>query len=113
MSEKVMQDLKTFEPTKPARQVLHPLYDNFGEAVTKQAAKEHLNLQQFPEIVLFFGFIRKYKGLDILLRAMKVLKDSSTDPSALPKLLVAGEFYEDENFYTELIKELGIQDMLI
>ena len=113
MSEKVIQDLRSFEPDKPALQLLHPLYDNFGDAVSKEIAKHHLGLQQNPRIILFFGFIRKYKGLDILLRAMKVLKDVSTDPSALPKLLIAGEFYEDQGFYNDLIKELDIGDLLI
>jgi glycosyltransferase involved in cell wall biosynthesis len=113
MSEKVMRDLRTFESKKPALQLLHPLYDNFGEAVSKQLAKAHLGLQSVEKIVLFFGFIRKYKGLDILLRAMKALKDSAPDPTTLPKLLVAGEFYEEQSFYSELIKELGIEDMLI
>src|SRR5688572_21997096 len=56
MSEKVMQDLRSFEPKKPALQLLHPLYDNFGEAVTKQAARAHLGLQSVEKIVLFFGF---------------------------------------------------------
>ncbi|HSB91935.1 MAG TPA: glycosyltransferase [Flavitalea sp.] len=113
MSEKVLQDLRTFEPYKPARQLLHPLYDNFGEAISKDVAKAHLGLGQVDKIVLFFGFIRKYKGLDILLRAMKEMKDVSKDPTSLPKLLIAGEFYEDESFYSDLIKELGIADLLI
>jgi len=113
MSAKVMQDLRTFQPSKPAQQLLHPLYDNFGEPVSKRTAREQLGLNPTDKIMLFFGFIRKYKGLDILLRAMKTLKDASPAPSNLPKLLIAGEFYEDASFYTNLIKELDIEDLLI
>jgi glycosyltransferase involved in cell wall biosynthesis len=112
MSEKVMNDLRTFEPTKPAKQVLHPLYDNFGEPVMKSDARAKLDLPQDQPIVLFFGFIRKYKGLDLLFQAIKVLKDKYPH-SANIRFLVAGEFYENEAPYREQIKNLGIADQLI
>jgi glycosyltransferase involved in cell wall biosynthesis len=113
MSEKVMGDLRQFVTDKPARQVLHPLYDNFGAPITKEDAREKLGIDTTSRIILFFGFIRKYKGLDILLRAMKVLKDNGDAQTKSIKLLVAGEFYEDEKQYTQLIDELGIRDELI
>ena len=109
MSEKVMADLRSLEKSKPARLVAHPLYDNFGEAVPKDVARQRLDLELGDKIILFFGFIRKYKGLDILLEAM-------ADPrirQAGIKLLVAGEFYEDEKEYQEQIERLGISDLLI
>jgi glycosyltransferase involved in cell wall biosynthesis len=109
MSEKVMADLKIFEKEKPAQQVIHPLYDNFGEIISKQEARNHLHLSVDEKIVLFFGFIRKYKGLDILLEAMA----DKRVQSAKIKLLVAGEFYEDEKTYKELIDKLNIKDSLI
>lgn len=112
MSEKVMNDLRSFVTDKPAKQVLHPLYDNFGAAVTKEEARKKLGLNYDQPILLFFGFIRKYKGLDILFRAMKELKQRAA-MSNLPRLLVAGEFYEDEKQYEQLIDELGIRDLLI
>ena len=99
MSEKVMNDLKKFEKEKPAQQVMHPLYDNFGEIISKQEARDYLHLPADEKIILFFGFIRKYKGLDILLEAMA----DERIQSAKIKLLVAGEFYEDEKTYKELI----------
>jgi glycosyltransferase involved in cell wall biosynthesis len=105
MSEKVMQDLRQFQPSKPAIQVTHPLYDNFGEPVSKEEARNHLNLPKHEKIILFFGFIRKYKGLDLLLKAMKLLPDV--------KLIIAGEFYEDSKPYLQLIDELAISDRLI
>lgn len=113
MSEKVMDDLRSFEPRKPAQQVLHPLYDTFGEPIPKEEAKNFLGLAGEPRLMLFFGFIRKYKGLDILLRALKELKQSTTDPAKLPKLLIAGEFYEDGSVYEALIDELQIRDRVI
>ncbi len=109
MSEKVLNDLRGFNSHSPALQVLHPLYDNFGEPVPKAAARAHLGLNPEEKIVLFFGFIRKYKGLDLLLQAMALLKD---DPVP-PRLLIAGEFYEDEQPYRDLIATLGISGSLL
>lgn len=109
MSEKVMNDLRLFDKIKPAQQVVHPLYDNFGAAVPKEEARKHLGIDIEGKILLFFGFIRNYKGLDILLEAMKVVKDKI--PGV--KLLVAGEFYEDDKPYKELIAKLSIEDVLI
>jgi glycosyltransferase involved in cell wall biosynthesis len=111
MSEKVMNDLRQFETVKPAKQVLHPLYDNFGEPVSKEEARRHVGIDVHARIILFFGFIRKYKGLDLLLDAMKLVNESGRQPAI--KLLVAGEFYEDAKPYQEQIKRLGIQDNLI
>jgi glycosyltransferase involved in cell wall biosynthesis len=107
MSEKVMSDLRTFEKTKPAQLVQHPLYDTFGDIISKTEARKHLGLAENEKIVLFFGFIRKYKGLDLLFDAMRNLKNSGI------KLLVAGEFYEDDKPYKEQIEKNGISDQLI
>jgi glycosyltransferase involved in cell wall biosynthesis len=109
MSTKVLNDLNMFKSSKPAIQVLHPLYDNFGDAVPKNEAREKLQLNANDKIILFFGFIRNYKGLDILLEAMKFVREKS--PGI--KLLVAGEFYEEEAPYHEIIGRLGLKDSLI
>lgn len=109
MSRKVMDDLVAFGNNKPARQVTHPLYDNFGEPVAKQDARARLGIDTGQKLLLFFGFIRKYKGLDLLLEAM-------ADPRIREqgiKLLVAGEFYEEEKPYQELIRQLAIEDLLL
>jgi glycosyltransferase involved in cell wall biosynthesis len=114
MSEKVMNDLRQFEKTKPAKQVLHPLYDNFGEPLSKEEARKKLGIDTNEKIILFFGFIRKYKGLDILFEAMKLLQEqTSNNKQQTIKLLVAGEFYEDEKQYKEQIKRLEIEGSLI
>jgi glycosyltransferase involved in cell wall biosynthesis len=112
MSEKVMNDLRSFEPHRPAITTPHPLYDNFGEPVSKAAARQHLKLNQDDKIMLFFGFIRKYKGLDLVLEAMKLLNNPKPGTQN-PKLLIAGEFYEDEKPYREQIARLQIADSII
>ncbi len=112
MSEKVMSDLRLFEKDKPAKLVSHPLYDNFGAILSKQEARNHLGLPATEKIILFFGFIRRYKGLDLLLEAMSILKNSA-HPASDIKLLVAGEFYEDEKPYREQIEKLQLVDSLI
>lgn len=109
MSEKVMTDLRLFQKIKPARLVSHPLYDNFGSVIPKQEARKHLGLPEDEKIILFFGFIRKYKGLDILFEA---LSDERIKKSGI-KLMVAGEFYEDAKPYHQQISQLGIQEQLI
>ena len=115
MSAKVLGDLRQFEKDKPAMQVLHPLYDSFGEPLPKDEARAFcrdqlgIDIGEGQKMVLFFGFIRKYKGLDILLEAM-------ADPriqAANIKLLVAGEFYEGRATYEQQIDRLGIRQSLI
>jgi glycosyltransferase involved in cell wall biosynthesis len=114
MSEKVMQDLKMFDNKKPAALVTHPLYDNFGEKISKEEARNKLGIGMDEKIMLFFGFIRKYKGLDILLDAVKILKSSHNSPLGDGgKLLIAGEFYGDRKPYDDQIEALGIKENLI
>ncbi len=113
MSNKVMNDLKRFSDTKVIK-TEHPLYDNFGDALSKESAKKFLNISEEENIILFFGFIRKYKGLDLLFEAMKILMNRKDENPFLivPILLVAGEFYDDETHYRHLIQELGISKQL-
>jgi glycosyltransferase involved in cell wall biosynthesis len=113
MSNNVLNDLKSFTDKK-AIKIEHPLYDNFGEALSKDEARKFLNIPVNGDIILFFGFIRKYKGLDLLLEAMKILKDQKaiTPSSILPILLIAGEFYDDELQYKKIIQKLDIADQL-
>ncbi len=119
MSEKVMSDLRSFTATKPAKLVPHPLYDNFGEKISKDEAKKKLEIDNGQKVLLFFGFIRNYKGLDILLNAMKLVSNRKPDPgqgqkeTSNLKLLIAGEFYEDRKPYDEQIAQLNIKDSLL
>ena len=120
MSEKVMSDLRLFTTTKAAKLVPHPLYDNFGEKISKEEARNKLaignkqwTISNEQKIILVFGFIRKYKGLDILLDAMKLIAANHKPQTTNLKLLIAGEFYDDRKAYDEQIKQLGIADSLI
>ena len=108
MSKSVLQDLKKFDSHKPVKLLPHPIYDMFGSPVPKETARVNLGLGN-EKLVLFFGFVRHYKGLDLLIRAMA---DSRIKNSAI-KLLAAGEFYEDKSPYVQLVKDLGLQDSVI
>ncbi len=112
MSKNVLNDLQQFIKDKPSQFIPHPLYDNFGEKVSKEEARQKLGIDVEDKVILFFGFIRKYKGLDILLEAMQILKNEKFKIQNL-KLLIAGEFYEDKKIYTQLIDKLEIKDQLI
>jgi glycosyltransferase involved in cell wall biosynthesis len=112
MSEKVLKDLSLFQSTVPAKFVPHPLYDNFGDQVSMTDARNHLQISEKDRVVLFFGFIRHYKGLDILFDTIASLKQRNNAFSDT-KFLIAGEFYEDRKPYDEQIEKLGIRDSLI
>jgi glycosyltransferase involved in cell wall biosynthesis len=107
MSDKVTADLRKFS-NKKTKQVVHPLYDNFGTAVETEEARRFLNLPEQERIILFFGFIRKYKGLDLLLEALHLLVNNGFSV----KLLIAGEFYEDADQYTALIEKWNLSSHL-
>ncbi|MBJ6118876.1 glycosyltransferase [Pontibacter sp. BT310] len=110
MSRSVQQDLQRFEPNKPSLYLAHPLYDNFGTIEPKTEACAALGLDPNYSYLLFFGFIRAYKGLDLLLQAMA---DERIKQRKDLKLIVAGEFYEDAAPYHKLIDELQLQEQLI
>lgn len=95
------QNPKLFSP--------HPLYDNFGETLSRHDALMHLGLDPNYQYLLFFGFIRPYKGLDVLLNAMA---DKHIAQRKI-KLIVAGEFYTDATPYTTLIEKNNLQDKVL
>lgn len=106
MSKAVLADLNQFDKQKPRTFCPHPLYDHYGELIAKEEARRQLGLDQDERYVLFFGFIRAYKGLDLLLDAMG---DSRIKEAGI-KLIVSGEFYGDPKPYTDQIERLGIKD---
>ena len=107
LSKKVQQDLLNLMPQVKNKFLSHPIFSVFGNSVEKTAAKKHLRISE-EKTILFFGFIRDYKGLDNLLEAVALLKGKIN-----LKLIVAGEFYSNENKYKILIEELGINDTLM
>lgn len=108
LSDSVLKDINKIAPDKAAHFSPHPLYDNFGSAVSKQEACEHLGLDPDRKIFLSFGLIRDYKGLDWLLEAYASVKHREN-----AKLVVAGEFYSDGTKYHDLARKLGIDDEVI
>lgn len=108
MSKAVMKDLEKFTTTTHKKYLLHPLYTSFGEKLNKLDARIALGLPEDKQLVLFFGLIRNYKGLDMLLDAMNELK-----PNPNINLIIAGEFYEDKQPYLDLIKKYGIENQVI
>lgn len=107
MSRDVLKDLKTFT-SKPALFTPHPLYDNFKPAIDKSTACNKLGIPSNERYILFFGFIRKYKGLDILLEAMN---DERIKTAGI-KLIIAGEYYGDKTSYEELIEKYNLRERI-
>jgi len=109
MSKVVLNDLSIFTQNLNKAYSPHPMYQNYGDPISIDLARKKLNLNPQDKIILFFGLIRHYKGLDILLEALAVpeIKNQGI------KLLIAGEFYDDKNFYLQLIKKLKLQDHII
>ncbi|MBN1339469.1 MAG: glycosyltransferase [Bacteroidales bacterium] len=109
MSKSVLSDLESLDKKKPKKLTVHPLYDNFGKPVSKESAIKWLGLSPDFHYVLFFGFIREYKGLDLLLKAF-----SHPEIKKLPiRLLVVGEFYVDSSSYLKIIEDNQIKDIVI
>ena len=109
MSKSVETDIRQFNQTKPVTYIPHPVYDNYGEKMPRALALKYLNLSPDFHYLLFFGFIRDYKGLDLLLQAM-------ADPriKKLPlKLIIAGEYYGNQDYYEEIIRVLEIENQLV
>lgn len=109
MSKVVLNDLSIFTQNLNKAYSPHPMYENYGDLISIDLARKKLNLNPHDKIILFFGLIRHYKGLDILLEALAApeIKNQGV------KLLIAGEFYDDKNFYLQLIKKLKLQDHVI
>jgi glycosyltransferase involved in cell wall biosynthesis len=109
MSQAVLADLSFFTKSEKKRFLPHPIYDIFGEKAGKEEALKQLGLPVTDKYILFFGFIRKYKGLDLLLSAMS---DDRIKRMGV-KLIVAGEYYEDEAPYNELIRNKGLENSVV
>lgn len=109
MAESVITDIEHFDSQKKPKVLSpHPIYDHYGESVTKKQAALKLGLHEEKPYILFFGFIRHYKGLDLLLEAFadKRLRKFSA------RLIVAGEFYENPQPYLETIIRLKLEGLV-
>ena len=110
LSESVVKDIEHFDKRNcPKRFSPHPIYDHYGEHLNREKALSLLSLSPDFRYVLFFGFIRAYKGLDLLLEAFA---DERLRQQKV-KLIVAGEFYGDSSPYLQQIKKLNIEDTVL
>jgi len=109
MSQEVYQQVNTLQPNKPKVYAPHPMYDMFGEQTDKKIAKIKLGLNPNVNYILFFGFIRKYKGLSLLLDSFAACNYLNNNL----KLIVAGEFYEDSAPYLQQIEKLNLTDHVV
>ena len=114
LSESVVKDIEKVESLKfnverPKTFSPHPIYDHYGERMTKEEACTALGLDDKKRYMLFFGLVRAYKGLDVLLDAFGLIKDQ------LPtvQLIIAGEFYEDEEKYRAQIAANGLKERVL
>ncbi|MBR3871156.1 MAG: glycosyltransferase [Paludibacteraceae bacterium] len=102
LSQSVLDDVNKFDKhNKPKICTPHPVYNIYGETCKKELACEKLMIDPSFKYVLFFGFIREYKGLDILMESFKYLPNDI-------RLIVAGEFYNNSERYKRLEKELNL-----
>ncbi len=109
MSKSVENDIYKFRKDIPVKLHPHPLFDNFGEVLERNSALKNIGLDPQFRFILFFGFIRDYKGLDWLLEAFA---DSRLRKFPV-KLIVAGEFYSDPKPYHNLIDKLNLSEHII
>lgn len=108
LSDSVREELADFS-VAPVRTSPHPVYDSYGEPLPQPVAREKLGLDPQGRYLLFFGYIRAYKGLDLLLQAMAQPEIRENNI----KLILAGEYYGNEEKYMTLMTELGIEDLVI
>ncbi len=109
MSKSVLQDIDLFDKKSPRILQPHPLFDNFGKAIERNEALMQMNLDSNKVNLLFFGLVREYKGLDLLFEAL-----SDERLKSLPiNLVVAGEFYDNYSKYEEMVKKLGLENIVI
>ncbi|MBO7457269.1 MAG: glycosyltransferase [Paludibacteraceae bacterium] len=110
LSDSVVKDIDRLDKAgKPKIFYPHPIYDHYGERMAKVEACKALGLPEGKKYMLFFGLVRAYKGLDLLLDAFGLVKDKLPDL----QLIIAGEFYEEEEKYRSQIASLGLNERVI
>ena len=105
-SDSVEKDLLETVEKPRYKKVPHPVYEIFGPRLGKKEARAALHIRD-EKVILFFGYVRSYKGLHVMIDAMKEVKKSLS-----VKLLVVGEFYEDEEKYRWHISDAQVRDVI-
>ncbi len=108
LSDSVENEIKATIQNKPVLKLFHPIYDHYGEKLSQEIAKEKMGWSPSTKYLVFFGLVRAYKGLDVLLEGLQYLTSHHDY-----KLVIAGEFYQDEVKYRKQISELGLEDRVI
>ncbi|BBE19260.1 glycosyl transferase, group 1 [Aquipluma nitroreducens] len=108
MSQSVLKDGNSFRKNLPQGFCPHPIFDNYGEKLSFEIAKQKLKLDPNTRYLLFFGFIRDYKGLDLLINAFA---DERLRKFPV-KLLVAGEYYSSPEPYLKLIRDNNLENLI-
>jgi glycosyltransferase involved in cell wall biosynthesis len=104
MSQSVKSQIENDFPSLPIEYCPHPLFDHYGKIIDKYEARKYLQLDINKNYILFFGLIRDYKGLDLLIEAVNLSRDSGVDFD----VIVAGEFYSDKEKYINLINKYNL-----
>jgi len=108
LSTAVCEEIKNVVPGADPKHIPHPVYDHFGDLISREEARQNLGWSADAPILLFFGLVRHYKGLHVLLDA---LPEARKGVPGL-QLVVAGEFYESSRQYADHIRRLGIDSMI-
>lgn len=106
LSKKVKDDILEMKPNAIVKELYHPLYERFGDKVDKNEARKKINVPRDKTILLFFGLVRDYKGLDVLLKSLKELDDDFY-------LIIAGECYGDFKKYQEIIDQFDLSNRIL
>ena len=114
MSESVKNNLLNYNQNKPIVVSPHPIYNVFGDLISKNIARKNIGIPEVSiknndKYILFFGLVRKYKGLDLLLEALAFDEIRNLKIN----LIIAGEFYESKSKYLKLINKLNIRDSVL
>jgi D-inositol-3-phosphate glycosyltransferase len=109
LSESVSTDFNEIDADRDIQVIPHPVYDHFGDPLNKLDARKQLGLDSDAPVLLFFGLIRKYKGVHVLLDALVKIRE------ALPtvRLVLAGEFYDDVSGYRDQISTNGLSETVM
>ena len=108
MSNKVKKELKSLNEYYNIKNIFLPIKEEYGENISKEKAKNILQIKE-NKIILFFGLVRNYKGLNVLIKAISQLSQNFKDF----KLLIAGECYDSKQKYNALIKKLNVNDKIL
>lgn len=108
LSRNVAEDIRSMVSHEAVIELFHPIYDHYGDRIPQNEAQERLGLETGYTYLLFFGLVRNYKGLDLLIEALAKVQSSRKY-----KLIIAGEFYESEKKYQKLIDDYNVADKII